>query len=489
MNLKSVIFATTFCLISTTTVQAQETEIGYVKQGDHEILGSQYQTEVTIEEPGATFIKLHFKKLKLKPGAYITVSSADGSESYRYPENTKNRVYKEKNEWAFTIESSSVVVRLHASKLPGNVVRIDKWAVGVEPLSDNNNKSTCGSSDDYRRAACYESSNPTIYQRSEAVARLVIVKGNGTFTCTAWRVGPRNDTMITNNHCIGNQNHTSNTEVRFRHQHRSCSGDQQRNQVRVRANQMLVTNGSTDMTLFTINNPDRVSQFGYLELENRNLNSGETVYIPQHPSGWAKRIAVQNAGQDCRITSHSGKNAYHNCDTQGGSSGSPIISRSSHRVIALHNAAGCRANGGANHGNKVQNFYDLVSSHLGSTGGNNNGGNNGDGNNGGNNNGNGNDGNYSPDNPAPGCNSSHYIRCGDRCFTADQAASEPICQGNNNGGGNNGGGNNNGGNNNGGNNNGYTPDNPGPGCNRSHYIRCGDRCFTADQAASDPLCQ
>ena len=40
-----------------------------------------------------------------------------------------------------------------------------------------------------------------------------------------------------------------------------------------------------------------------------------------------------------------------------------------------------------------------------------------------------------------------------------------------------------------GNPNGYTPQNPGPGCNSSHYIRCGNRCFTADQAANESLCQ
>ena len=65
----------------------------------------------------------------------------------------------------------------------------------------------------------------------------------------------------------------------------------------------------------------------------------------------------------------------------------------------------------------------LAYSLLGSSGGGGNGG----GGNGGGNGGGGNGGGFSPDNPAPGCNSSHYIRCGNRCFTADQAATEPLC--------------------------------------------------------------
>ena len=39
-----------------------------------------------------------------------------------------------------------------------------------------------------------------------------------------------------------------------------------------------------------------------------------------------------------------------------------------------------------------------------------------------------------------------------------------------------------------GNPNGYTPQNPGPGCNYTHFIRCGNRCFTAQQAPNEPLC-
>ena len=36
---------------------------------------------------------------------------------------------------------------------------------------------------------------------------------------------------------------------------------------------------------------------------------------------------------------------------------------------------------------------------------------------------------------------------------------------------------------------GFTPDNPGPGCNQTHYIRCKNRCFTPIQAPTEPLCE
>ena len=36
--------------------------------------------------------------------------------------------------------------------------------------------------------------------------------------------------------------------------------------------------------------------------------------------------------------------AYY-CDTEGGSSGSPVLSRSTHRVVALHHFGGCPNSG------------------------------------------------------------------------------------------------------------------------------------------------
>src|SRR5436309_9898673 len=37
-----------------------------------------------IERPGASFVKVHVNTARLAPGATLTVSTVDGSESYRY---------------------------------------------------------------------------------------------------------------------------------------------------------------------------------------------------------------------------------------------------------------------------------------------------------------------------------------------------------------------------------------------------------------------
>ena len=92
----------------------------------------------------------------------------------------------------------------------------------------------------------------------------------------------------------------------------------------------------------------------------------ERIYIPQHPALWGKRIAVfSDNGQDqsgfCEVfslnrppcTGGPGDIGYY-CDTQGGSSGSPVLAYSDHRVVSLHHCANCP--------NRGLNISDVINS-------------------------------------------------------------------------------------------------------------------------------
>ncbi len=81
------------------------------------------------------------------------------------------------------------------------------------------------------------------------------------------------------------------------------------------------------------------------------------IYIPQHPNGRAKELGIVSthsldvAGGICQTNtvtaypcSGSGsRDVGYYCDTEGGSSGSPILSRVTHKVIALHRCGGSTA--------------------------------------------------------------------------------------------------------------------------------------------------
>ena len=70
--------------------------------------------------------------------------------------------------------------------------------------------------------------------------------------------------------------------------------------------------------------------------------NGESIYIPQHPRGYGKKIAMKDGMAPATIidTDYNGGCGSHEvaykADTEGGSSGSPVLGLEDHAVIALH---------------------------------------------------------------------------------------------------------------------------------------------------------
>jgi hypothetical protein len=101
-------------------------------------------------------------------------------------------------------------------------------------------------------------------------------------------------------------------------------------------------------------NGNPAGTYGFLEIDNRTANIGEEVYLVSHPSGRAKEFAYTTdkgstgptgAALVLSTTEPTCSGAtlevgYWN-DTEGGSSGSPVLAVASQKVIALHH---CRGN-------------------------------------------------------------------------------------------------------------------------------------------------
>jgi lysyl endopeptidase len=342
------------------------------------------QTE-TFHYPNASYVKLHFNRMMLLPGDYVTVSDSAGTEAYRYEAPPLGDVKAQlagavaeqaTDRWAMSVNGDTAVLELHraatdtlglGSELGRLGVDVDRVArgnsgseqqkideVAPEPTApaqagrSGREESVCAG-DQSRDAVCYRSSDPVAYTRSKAVARLLI---NGTELCTGWRVGAKNR-MLTNNHCFDNSADAYETEVWFNYQCVTCGGSATVRPTKVWGDRVLATNRTYDYTLFSVEQFDKVKNFGYLALDTRRPNRNEALYVPQHPAGEPTRIAGalgEQAG-NCRVVDRdydgyaTDSDVSYYCDTEGGSSGSPVLSRVTHKVVALHHFGGCPNSG------------------------------------------------------------------------------------------------------------------------------------------------
>ncbi|WP_430781376.1 trypsin-like peptidase domain-containing protein [Actinoplanes sp. G11-F43] len=338
------------------TLKRVEKLLGYVA-------GPQRQE---FEYPGASYVKVHFDRLEMLPGDYVTVSNPAGTESYRYESDTDGR-------WAMSVTGDTAIVEVHRKADPlgagdtlGDLgVEIDKVARGDSrpPVRESaradrspdrskagpgREESVCGT-DTSTDAVCYESKDPVAYTKSKAIARLLI---NGTELCTGWRIGAKNR-MITNNHCLTSSDEAYDTEVWFNYQCAKCGGYDVFKPTKVWGDKVLATDKTYDYTLFSVDGFAQVEKFGYLTLDTVRPKKGQQLYVPQHPAGEPARIAGSKgeAAGNCEVdnpdytgyAAHSDVSYY--CDTAGGSSGSPVISRATNRVVALHHFGGCPNSG------------------------------------------------------------------------------------------------------------------------------------------------
>ncbi len=350
------------------------TLLGYLGEG----------TSRTFAYPGAEYVKVHFDRMTLLPGDYVTVADAAGTEVHRIESDPLTAVggllgsrADGSGRWAMSVEGDTAVVTLHRARpallgtverLAGLGVSVDRVARGFTPAEraareSGREESVCGR-DESKDAVCYKSADPVAYNRSKAVARLLI---NGTELCTGWRLGPTNR-MLTNNHCMVTSDDAYDTEVWFNYQCAQCGGHAVFKSTKVWGDRVLSTNRDLDYTLFTLESLAPVQKFGYLSIDPARPAKGTEVYIPQHPGGDPTRIAMtsdRDSKGNCAVADplYDGyakdSDVSYQCDTAGGSSGSPVISRKSDKVIAIHHFGGC-----PNSGVRIDLIYNKIKSLL-----------------------------------------------------------------------------------------------------------------------------
>ena len=352
----------------------QEGRIAELRPSVHAIdLSKSPVREFTIDTLDATFVKVHFDYFNLPKGLSVEVSDPKRREVYRYGNRqrddfTVDRAMGQNGTTGFSamsISGPTAIVRLvGVAREPwtrAHGVRVSRIlegypedmlaAVQPETLGGAGTLATCVN--DKRSAVCYATTDPVAYDRSRPVARLVLARGSN---CTAWRVGPNNH-MFTNQHCIRTADEAASAEVWFNYQATTCGGTTAGTVVKVSGASLLKTHGAYDFALFTVNNFASIAQFGYLGLDVRTPVQNEEIDIAQHPGARLKELAVVSdhvGGGRCIIDEPLHDNLWgtlsdtaYRCDTEGGSSGSPVLARATNKVLALHHVTyGSCLNGG-----------------------------------------------------------------------------------------------------------------------------------------------
>ncbi len=317
--------------------------------------------------PNASYISLHFNQFDLAAGDIVSVSNPSGELCYIYEGRGKavrGGAATISSFWATHIPGDTAIVKLYSQNPKGGYgFIIDKWVHGYEkeivtaafdnlegPDSDINLESICGTNDK-EWAKCYDGT--TMYNKSKAVCRLLIT---GMYACTGWLIGSEGHVM-TNNHCIGSQTDANDTDFEFMAEGATCGTDCTGwfacpGTVEATSGTLVQTDTALDYALVML--PTNVSgTYGYLQLRNTLPIVNERIYIPQYPSAYGKQIAVYSTDANdqsgyCEIYTQSttpctggpGDIGYF-ADTEGGSSGSPVLAYSDHLVVSLHHCAAC----------------------------------------------------------------------------------------------------------------------------------------------------
>lgn len=319
-----------------------------------------------LHHPDATYLALHFSRFELAPGDQLFVSDPQGKQ--RQPVSDRGTV-EDSTFWSRHVKGDTLILELVSTTLasgaPRSAFRVEEYAAGFVPLGGGT-EAICGL-DDKENAICYAGTSE--YEHARAVARLLI---QGRYLCTGWLVSS-DSLLLTNEHCISSSRAALNTDYDFGAENPECNSD---------PCQLCWSNDVYDGLQFIRDNPaldyalirlagSPAAAWGFLEIDDRVAIPDEVIYMPQHPAGYDKQLGIEDSSEDgvCRVATITapactGATSYndvsYSCDTEGGSSGSPVIARSSHKVIALHHCGYLCENTGV----PIHLIYDEIAQYL-----------------------------------------------------------------------------------------------------------------------------
>jgi hypothetical protein len=291
--------------------------------------GVLWAARVTV--PRAHYLRLHFADVRVPAGLAfeVVIRNAAGRAVLRY---TAEEFVRTPSFYTDLVYSDTALVEVQGTlPLTGLGFAIDHVLHEV-PLRDRAEPQSTVPR--WRDAATVPARLlPALPGPREAVAKLFI--GSGV-VCSGFAVGPR--ALLTNYHCLRESAVYAATRDR---RPAACSDvavhfdfDRQPQPDTVaRAVCLSVTDASEDLDYALLELSDPAPAGGrarrHLVLSDQVLTGDEEVFVVHHPVGLAKKVSF-----GC-LAYAGGPRIEHDCDTSGGSSGAPVVTRDG-RVVGLH---------------------------------------------------------------------------------------------------------------------------------------------------------
>jgi V8-like Glu-specific endopeptidase len=287
--------------------------------------------EQVIELKEAASVRLYFQEIKLRQGQILEVRDGKGEIVARYTKSVASPFWTD----YFAPLPLTIALRDNKGGADGQV-RVTRAQIKlktVEPEKPPRQKSETVESEidgwDATSIGDY-SVGSEIYQRGTSVA---VLRDAGGEYCTGFLIGPNR--LMTNNHCIATQAECDVSLARFNYQNDASGNPLVTTDYACRT--LLKTNYDLDYSVVELDGFPGY-QWGYLRLTWDNVYDPEELTIIQHPQGRPKEVARNNCHVEAVVDDGRGTDTDlgYSCDTEHGSSGSPVFDLRHYEVISLH---------------------------------------------------------------------------------------------------------------------------------------------------------
>lgn len=310
-----------------------------------------------VVDPNARSVRIHFSKFDIPQDASVTVFNFETNEQHQIDGWRKGSFL------ALSLDGNVAAMKLDAGSSweESHGVEVDYIEMELRTrrsLSDPD-------WDDFmegnvENVACVNGDS-AMMKNIKSVVKIKISSSNGNSHGSGFFFGAYNRVM-TNKHVLGNMEDPYNAEVEINYECTTCNGDlkdcQFTSVFKANVRSLLWSDDDLDAALLSLDyDCDDDFPFHLVapfdEISSNYFpapNVGDKVYMIHHPKGWPKKISRKEDGSKCRIIDTTSNTFKTDCDSIGGSSGSPVFRDSDDKLIGLHYAGNCSPQAGLDAG-------------------------------------------------------------------------------------------------------------------------------------------